>query len=86
MTSELAYSLARVGINTKNKLAEQSVDDLQEIDELNEDLAAKIILQAREDWFKAGEIIIDEDINKEELDVKSEMESEEEVSVEELKN
>jgi len=86
MTSELAYSLARVGINTKNKLAEQSVDDLQEVDELNEDLAAKIILQAREDWFKAGEIIIDEDNNKEELDVKAEIDSEEEVSVEELKN
>ena len=59
---------------------------MQEVDELNEDLAAKIILQAREDWFKAGEIIIDEDNNKEELDVKAEIDSEEEVSVEELKN
>jgi hypothetical protein len=46
-------------------LAEQSVDDLQEIDSLDEDLAAKVILQAREDWFKAGEIIT-EDINEEE--------------------
>ena len=65
MTPELAFSLARTGVNTKNKLAEQSVDDLQEIDSLDEDLAAKVILQAREDWFKAGEIIT-EDINEEE--------------------
>ena len=59
MTPELAYALARSGVNTKNKLAEQSIDDLQEINELNEDLAAKIILEAREDWFKSG--IISED-------------------------
>ena len=65
ITPELAFSLARTGGNTKNKLAEQSVDDLQEIDSLDEDLAAKVILQAREDWFKAGEIIT-EDINEEE--------------------
>ena len=68
ITPELAFSLARVGINTKNKLAEQSVDDLQEIDELDEDLAAKVILQAREEWFKAGEVILEdsEDKNEEE--------------------
>jgi len=54
MTPELAYALARNGVNTRNKLAEQSIDDLQEINELNEDLAAKIILEAREDWFKSG--------------------------------
>ena len=60
ITSELAFSLARAGINTKYKLAEQSVDDLQEIDALDEDLAAKVILQAREDWFKAGEILTED--------------------------
>jgi transcription termination factor NusA len=68
MTPELAYALARSGVNTKNKLAEQSIDDLQEINELNEDLAAKIILEAREDWFKSG--IISED--NEDLDQESE--------------
>ena len=72
ITPELAFSLARVGINTKNKLAEQSVDDLQEIDELDEDLAAKVILQAREDWFKAGEIIT-KDINEEEPETEAEV-------------
>jgi N utilization substance protein A len=59
MTPELAYALARNGVNTKNKLAEQSIDDLQEIDGLNEDLAAKIILEAREDWFQSGIISAD---------------------------
>ena len=67
ITPELAFSLARAGVNTKNKLAEQSVDDLQEIEELDEDLAAKVILQAREDWFKAGEVIPDDDSSEEEL-------------------
>ena len=81
ITPELAFSLARMGINTKNKLAEQSVDDLQEIDELDEDLAAKVILQAREDWFKAGEII--EDINEEEPETEAEPEAAEEAPAEE---
>ena len=68
ITPELAFSLARIGVNTKNKLAEQSVDDLQDIDELDEDLAAKIILQAREDWFKTGQIIQGDDIDEQALE------------------
>ena len=64
-------------------MAEQSVDDLQEIDELDEDLAAKVILQAREDWFKAGEIIT-EDNNEEEPETKAETEVTEDAPVEEL--
>ena len=84
ITPELAFSLARVGINTKNKLAEQSVDDLQEIEELDEDLAAKIILQARQDWFKAGEIIAD-DMSKEEKETEAKPEAAEEAPAEELK-
>ena len=85
ITSELAFSLARIGVNTKNKLAEQSVDDLQDIDSLDEDLAAKVILQAREDWFKAGEVITD-DINEEEPEVKAETEVTEDIPVEEIEN
>ena len=86
ITPELAYSLARVGINTKNKLAEQSVDDLQEIDELDEDLAAKVILEAREDWFKAGEIISEEDKAEEPAaETAGEPEATEEVNTEKLK-
>ena len=80
ITSELAYSLARVGINTKNKLAEQSVDDLQEIDELDEDLAAKVILEARQDWFRAGEIT--DEAKEAEPDAESEAEPEAETEAE----
>ena len=102
MTPELAFSLARIGVNTKNKLAEQSVDDLQEIDSLDEDLAAKVILQAREDWFKAGEIITEvineeepeaeaetqviEDAPNEESEVETKPETAEETQTEKLKN
>ena len=70
MTPELAYALARNGVNTKNKLAEQSIDDLQEIDGLNEDLAAKIILEAREDWFKSGNISDDNEGSDHEQEIK----------------
>jgi transcription termination factor NusA, C-terminal duplication len=48
---ELAYSLARNGINTREKLAEQSVDELIDIEGLNEEIAAEIIMEAREIWF-----------------------------------
>jgi len=84
ITPELAYSLARVGINTKNKLAEQSVDDLQEIDELDEDLAAKVILEARQDWFSAGKITeeADAEAKPEEADAEAKPE---ESDTEELK-
>ena len=49
---ELAYSLARNGINTREKLAEQSVDELIDIEGLNEEIAAEIIMEAREIWFE----------------------------------
>jgi transcription termination/antitermination protein NusA len=52
----IAYALARNGINDKNTLAEQSIDDLLEIDEMDEEIASKIILEAREDWFTAGKL------------------------------
>ena len=48
---ELAYSLARNGINTREKLAEQSVDELIDIEGINEEIAAEIIMEAREIWF-----------------------------------
>ena len=86
ITQELAFSLARIGINTKNKLAEQSVDDLQEIDELDEDLAAKVILQAREDWFKAGEVISEvTNENEHETENETKIESSEKDPTEESK-
>lgn len=51
MERHLAYVLANHGIITREDLAEQSVDDLLEIDGLNEELAAKLIMTARKPWF-----------------------------------
>ena len=56
VSEEIAYSLARVGINTKNLLAEQSIDELIDIDGIDEEMASSMILEAREDWFKEGKI------------------------------
>ena len=52
INEELAYSLARNGINTREKLAEQSVDELIDFEGLNEEIAAEIIMEAREIWFE----------------------------------
>ena len=51
INEELAYSLARLGINTREKLAEQSIDELIDIDGLDEEKAGTIIMEAREIWF-----------------------------------
>ena len=39
------------GIKTREDLAEQSVDELVEFIEIEEEKAAKIIMKAREHWF-----------------------------------
>lgn len=51
MDRHLAYVLANHGIVTREDLAEQSVDDLLEIGEFDEDTAAKLIMTARKPWF-----------------------------------
>ena len=53
MTEELAYRLAAAGVVTMEDLAELAIDDLCEIDKsLDEERAAKLIMKAREPWFK----------------------------------
>lgn len=52
MDKHIAYVLANHGIVTREDLAEQSVDDLLEIGELNEESAAKLIMTARKIWFE----------------------------------
>jgi N utilization substance protein A len=47
---QLAYSLAKKGIVSRNELAEQSVDDLLELEGMDEVRAGKIIMAARADW------------------------------------
>jgi N utilization substance protein A len=51
MDKEMAYQLAGHGIVTREDLAEQSIDDLLEIGEIDEDRAAKLIMTARKIWF-----------------------------------
>ncbi len=51
MDRHLAYTLANHGIITREDLAEQSVDDLLELNEIDEDRAAKLIMTARKPWF-----------------------------------
>jgi len=51
MNKDLAYQLAHNGIISMEDLAEQSVDELLEIEGLDEEQAAKLIMTAREPWF-----------------------------------
>lgn len=51
MTADIAYRLAKHGIVTREDLAEQSVDDLIDVEGLDEATAAKLIMTAREHWF-----------------------------------
>jgi N utilization substance protein A len=51
MTDELAGLLSAKGICTMEDLAEQAVDDLEEIEGIDRDFAAQLIMKAREPWF-----------------------------------
>ena len=51
MERHLAFVLASKGIVTMEDLAEQSVDELTEIEEIDEERAAALIMKAREPWF-----------------------------------
>ena len=48
----LAIELKQNGIRNREELAEQSVDELIELVDLNEKKAAELIMKAREHWFK----------------------------------
>ena len=51
MDKNLAYLLASHGIVTREDLAEQSVADLQDVSELDDEKAAHLIMTARKIWF-----------------------------------
>jgi len=51
MDKELAYVLASRDIKTMDDLAEQSIDELMEIDDMDEKRAGELIMTAREPWF-----------------------------------
>jgi N utilization substance protein A len=52
MTERLAYRLAEKGTRTQEDLAELSVDELLEIDDMSEEEAAALIMAARAPWFE----------------------------------
>ena len=52
MTVELANKLAKNGIITMEDLAEQSVDDLTDIEAMDHEQAAQLIMTARAPWFE----------------------------------
>jgi N utilization substance protein A len=55
MDRHLAYVLASKGIVTMEDLAEQAVDDLVDIEELDETRAGELIMTARAPWFAESE-------------------------------
>jgi N utilization substance protein A len=55
MDKSLAYVLASRGVITREDLAEQAVDDLVDIDELDAVRAGELIMAARAHWFEGEE-------------------------------
>jgi N utilization substance protein A len=55
MSPDLALALARRGVRTREDLAEQSVEDLKDIEGLPAEEAGKLIMTARAHWFEAGQ-------------------------------
>lgn len=51
MDDTLALALAGKGVLSMEDLAEQSIDDLMDIDGMNEERAGKLIMTARAPWF-----------------------------------
>ena len=55
MDPGLATQLARHGIVTREDLAEQAVDDLADVPDLDPERAGELILAARQHWFEQSE-------------------------------
>lgn len=51
MTDELSYQLAAIKICTRDDLAELSIDELMEVEDMDEERAGKLIMAARAHWF-----------------------------------
>ena len=55
MEKHLALRLASKGICTMEDLAEQSIDDLMDIEAMTEEKAAELIMTARKPWFEGND-------------------------------
>ena len=51
MDDQLALQLARKGILNMEDLAEQSIDELMDIEDMDEERAGELIMTARAPWF-----------------------------------
>lgn len=55
MDETTAFALAALGVVTMEDLAEQAIEDIIEIDTIDEERAAELIMKAREPWFAEAE-------------------------------
>jgi transcription termination/antitermination protein NusA len=55
MDRELAFMLASRGIRSREDLADQAMDDLEDIEGLDSERAGKLIMAARAHWFESAE-------------------------------
>lgn len=55
VTEEMAKALAEKEVATRDDLAELSINELQEIVELDDEAAGQLIMRAREHWFTGDE-------------------------------
>ena len=55
MDQETANRFAAIGVCTMEDLAEQSIDELMVVDEMDEERASALIMTARAPWFEAEE-------------------------------
>ncbi len=55
MDQKTANALAALGVCTMEDLAEQSVDEIMPVDEMDEERASALIMTARAPWFEAEE-------------------------------
>lgn len=52
MTAEIAYALAQRDVITLDDLAEQAIFDINDIEGVSDELAGKLIMNARQSWFE----------------------------------
>ena len=52
MDDTLALAMAKKGIVNMENLAEQSIDELMDIENMDEEKAGKLIMEARAPWFE----------------------------------
>jgi N utilization substance protein A len=51
MTTKLALAMAGIGVKSMEDLAEQSIDELMQLDGMEEEKAGQLIMAARAPWF-----------------------------------